>query len=256
MTNKLSRRLIGFVALAVFLTSSPGTARAASSRVPVALGALVGLQQAGPANGAVQLHLAFQLQPRADLDGLAARMSDPANPAHRDVLSHDAFVERFGRPPDARALLVMLKAAGGTDVTVASDGLVAGGQLRIDQAERLFGARWQKWTDGTRTVLAPDGPLNLPVGGVRDVRGAVVATVPRLADTRPSFTYFRGDWYEPSRFRSMTDSVASGGTGQRIVLVEDVSDNFDLNDVRRFLAAEGAPPGADAHRVTERSFVF
>ncbi|MDB5069321.1 MAG: hypothetical protein JWM87_432, partial [Candidatus Eremiobacteraeota bacterium] len=61
MTNKLSRRLIGFVALAVFLTFARGTARAASSRVTVPLGALVGLQQAGPANGAVQLHLAFQL---------------------------------------------------------------------------------------------------------------------------------------------------------------------------------------------------
>ena len=256
MTKKLSRRLIGCVALAVFLISAPGAARAASSRVTVPLGALQGLHQAGPANGAVQLHLAFELQPKADLDGLAARMSDPANPAHRDVLSHDAFVERFGRAPDARALLAILKAAGGTDVTVAGNGLVAGGQLRIDQAERLFGTRWQKWTDGTRTVLAPDGPLNVAVGGLRDVRGAVVATVPRLADTRPSFTYFRGDWYEPSRFRSMTDSVASGGGGQRIVLVEDVSDNFDLNDVRRFLAAEGAPSGADAHRVTERSFVF
>jgi hypothetical protein len=256
LTKKLSRRLIGCVALAVFLTAAHGTARAAASRVPVPLGALEGLHQAGPANGAVQLHLAFELQPKADLDGLAARMSDTGNPAHRDVMTHEAFVERFGRAPDARALVTMLKAAGGTDVTVAGDGLVAGGQLRIDQAERLFGARWNKWTDGTRTVLAPDGPLNVPVAGMRDVRGAVVATVPRLADTRPSFTYFRGDWYEPVRFRSMTDSVASGGAGQRIVLVEDVSDNFDLNDVRRFLAADGAPPGADAHRVTERSFVF
>jgi hypothetical protein len=256
LTNKLSRWLIGCVALAVFLTCSAGTGRAATSRVPVPQGALAGLHQAGPVNGSIQLHLAFELQPKADLDGLAARMSDTGNPAHRELLTHDAFVEKFGRAPDARALVVLLKAAGGTDVAVAGDGLVAGGQLRIDQAERLFGVHWQKWTDGTRTVLAPDGPLNVPVGNLRDVRGAIVATVPRLADTRPSFTYFRGDWYEPSRFRSMTDSVASGGTGQRIVLVEDVSDGFDLNDVRRFVAAEGAPPGADARRVTDRSFVF
>ncbi len=256
MTKKLFAPLFGCVALAVFLTSSQGPARAASSRVPVPLGALAGLHQAGPANGSVQLHLAFELQPKADLDGLAARMSDTGSSAHRDYLTRDAFIERFGRAPDARALLGILKAAGGTDVTVAGDGLIAGGQLRIDQAERLFGVRWQKWTDGMRTVLAPDGPLNVAVGGVRDVRGAVIATVPRLADTRPSFTYFRGDWYEPARFRSMTDAVANGGTGQRIVLVEDVSDNFDLNDVRRFLGAEGAPPGADARRVTERSFVF
>ncbi|MBV9098171.1 MAG: hypothetical protein JO079_08950 [Frankiaceae bacterium] len=256
MTNKLSRWLIGCAALAVFLSLSPAAARAASSRVPVPQGALAGLHQAGPANGAVQLHLAFELQPKADLDGLAARMSDTGDPVHRSVLTREAFVERFGRLPEARALVVMLKAAGGTDVAVAGDGLVAGGQLRIDQAERLFGVHWQKWTDGSRTVLAPDGPLTVPAAGLRDVRGALVATVPRLADTRPSFTYFRGDWYEPVRFRSMTDAVPSGGAGQRIVLVEDVSDGFDLNDVRRFVAAEGAPPGADARRVTERSFVF
>ncbi|MDQ6941142.1 MAG: hypothetical protein M3169_01345, partial [Candidatus Eremiobacteraeota bacterium] len=108
MTKKLSRRLIGCVALAVLLTFAPGTVRAAASRVPVPLGALAGLHQAGPANGAVQLHLAFELQPKADLDGLAARMSDTGNPAHRDVLTHEAFVERFGRAPDARALLTML----------------------------------------------------------------------------------------------------------------------------------------------------
>jgi subtilase family serine protease len=256
LTKKLFAPLIGCVALAVFLTSAPGAAPAASSRVPVPLGALAGLHQAGPANGSVQLHLALELQPKGDLDGLAARMSDTGSPAHREYLTREAFVERFGRPPDARALFTLLKGAGGTDVTVAGDGLVAGGQLRIDQAERLFGVRWEKWTDGTRTVLAPNGPLNVAVAGVRDVRGAVVATVPRLADTRPSFTYFRGDWYEPARFRAMTDAVANGGTGQRVVLVEDVSDNFDLNDVRRFLAAEGAPPGADARRVTERTFVF
>jgi hypothetical protein len=256
LTNKLSRSLFGCVALAVFLTASHGTARAASTRVAVPLGALAGMHQTGPAAGTIQLHLAFELQPKADLDGLAARMSDPANPAHRDYLTHEAFVEKFGRAPDARALLALLKAAGGTDVATAGDGLVVGGQLRIDQAERLFGVHWQKWADGTRTALAPDGPLTIPVGGVRDVRGAVVATAPRLADTRPSFTYFRGDWYEPARFRSMIDSVANGGDKQRIVLVEDVSDNFDLNDMRRFLAAEGAPPGADARRVTERTFVF
>ncbi len=128
---------------------------------------------------------------------------------------------------------------------MAGDGLIAGGLLRIAEAERLFGVHWDKWTDGTRTVLAPSGPLNVAVAGVRDVRGAVVATIPRLADTRPSFTYFRGDWYEPARFRSMTDAVDGGGAGQRIVLVEDASDRFDVNDVRKFLASDGAPPGAD-----------
>jgi hypothetical protein len=73
LTKKLSRRLFGCVALAVLLTCPHGAAGAAAARVPVPLGALAGLHQAGPANGAVQLHLAFELQPKADLDGLAAR---------------------------------------------------------------------------------------------------------------------------------------------------------------------------------------
>jgi hypothetical protein len=214
------------------------------------------MRPAGAADPALILHLAIELQPKADLDGLAARMSDPANPAHRQVLSRDAFIERFGRVSDARAAGALLRANGGTDVEVAGDGLVAGALLRVDQAQRLFGVTWQKWTDGTRTVTAPSGPLNVPIAGVRDVRGAVVATTPRLADTRPSFTYFRGDWYEPARFRSMTDAVANGGSGQRVVLVEDASDRFELSDVRHFLTAEGPPPGADTARVTERSFVF
>ncbi|HEY0380948.1 MAG TPA: hypothetical protein VGC72_02005, partial [Candidatus Elarobacter sp.] len=96
MINKLSRSLFGCVALAVFLTVAHGTARAASTRVTVPQGALAGMHQAGPASGTIQLHLAFELQPKADLDGLAARMSDPANPAHRDYLTHEAFVEKFG----------------------------------------------------------------------------------------------------------------------------------------------------------------
>ncbi len=256
MPRKLSRWLIGCVALSVSLLAWSQLAGAAGSRVAVPLGALTGLHPAGSADPGTILHLAVELQPKSDLDGLAARMSDPANPAHRQLISRDDFVSRFGRVPDARAVGALLRANGGTDVEVAGDGLIAGALLRVDQAERLFGVTWQKWTDGTRTVVAPSGPLNLPINGVRDVRGVVVASTPRLADTRPSFTYFRGDWYEPSRFRSMTDAVADGGNGQRVVLVEDASDRFDLNDVRRFLAAEGPPPGADPQRVTERSYVF
>ncbi len=256
MTRKLSRSLIGCVALAVSLSASSQLAGAAGSRVAVPLGALAGLKQAGPADGRVTLHLALELQPRADLDGLAAQMSDPANPAHDRVLSRQAFVDRFGRTADARAAGALLRAAGATDVEVAGDGLVVGALMRISEAERLFSVRWEKWTDGTRTVLAPSGPLNVALAGVRDVRGAVVADAPRLADTRPSFTYFRGDWYEPARFRSMTDAIENGGGNQRIVLVEDASDRFDVNDLRKFLAAEGAPPGASMSRVSERSFVF
>ncbi len=256
MTNKRFRWILGCAALALSLSAASQTARAAASRVGVPTGAFAGLRAGGPADGRALLRIAIELQPRGDLDGLAAQMSDPANPIHRQVLSRDQFVARFGRPPDARALGQALRAAGGSDVEVAGDGLVAGAILRVEQAERLFGARWVKYTDGTRTVLAPAGPLSLPVAGVRDVRGAVVADTPRLADTRPAFTYFRGDWYEPTRFRSMTDAVADGGGNQRVVLVEDASDRFELTDVAKFLAAPGAPPEAQIQRVTERSFVF
>lgn len=243
--------------MATLLASATGAASsAATSRVPVPQGAFAGMHQAGTVDGRTLLHLAIELTPKADLDGLAARMSDPTNPAHRDVLGRDAFVERFGRVPDARAIGVLLRANGASDVAVAGDGLVAGGLLHISEAEHVFGVRWQRWTDGTRTVLAPAGPLNVPIAGVRAVRGAVVSTTPRLADTRPSFTYFRGDWYEPERFRGMVDAVPNGGANQRVVLVEDASDRFDLRDVGRFLAADGPPPGALESRVTERSFVF
>jgi subtilase family serine protease len=249
-------RIAGCAVLALLLGTPPTAVGAAGSRVPVPLGALTGLQRTGAADGRTTLHLAIELQPKGDLDGLAARMSDPADPAHRQVLSRQAFADRFGRAADARAAGALLRAAGGTDVLVAGDGLVASALMRVSEAERLFGVRWEKWSDGSRTVLAPSGPLNVALAGVRDVRGAVVATSPRLADTRPSFTYFRGDWYEPARFRSMTDAVADGGGNQRIVLVEDASDRYDVNDLRKFLAAEGAPPGASASRVTDRSFVF
>jgi len=256
LTKKRFRRVFGCALVALTLSAASQNAGAASSRVPVPLGALTGLHDAGPADPKTVLHLAIELQPKADLEGLATQMSDPANPAHRQVLALQAFLDRFSRIQDNRAVGTLLRAHGGTDVEVAGDGLVSGALLRISEAEKLFGVHWEKWTDGTRTVLAPSGPLNVPVAGVRDVRGAVVATSPRLADTRPSFTYFRGDWYEPARFRSMTDAVDNGGGAQRIVLVEDASDQFEVNDIRKFLASDGAPPGADMTRITERSFMF
>jgi hypothetical protein len=256
LTLQRYRSVISCAVLALFLGALAGSAGAATSRVPVPLGALAGMHRTGPAEGHTLLHLALELQPKADLDGLALRMSDPTDPAHRQVLSRQAFADRFSRTSDARAAGALLRAAGGTDVEVAGDGLVAGALMRISEAERFFGVRWEKWTDGTRTALAPAAPLTVPLAGVRDVRGAVVATSPRLADTRPSFTYFRGDWYEPMRFRSMTNAVDGGGVGQRIVLVEDASDRYDVNDLNKFLGAEGAPPGAASSRITDRSFVF
>jgi hypothetical protein len=251
-----SRWLIGCAALLVVLAARSQAAPPATTRITPPLGALAGLRESGPADPRVNIHLAIELQPRGDLDGLALRMSDPTSPEHRQLLTKEQFVERFGRPADARAVAALLRAAGGTDVGAPGDGLVARGSLTIAAAQRFFHARWLRYTDGTRTVLAPQGPLTVPVAGARDVRGVVVATTPRLDDVRPTFTLFRGGWFEPDRFRSMTGAVPDGGEGQRIVVVEDASDRFDLKDVATFLDASGAPPGAEAHRVAERSFAF
>ena len=180
-------------------------------------------------------------------------MSDPANPAHRQVLSREAFIDRFGRVPDARAAGALLRANGGTDVEVAGDGLVAGALLRVDQAAAASSASpGRSGPTGRAPSSRPAARSTSRSTGVRDVRGAVVATTPRLADTRPSFTYFRGDWYEPSRFRSMTDAVANGGSGQRVVLVEDASDRFDLIDVRRVPGRRGAA-ARRRHRARHRT---
>lgn len=256
MIPQRARLAASCVALGLAFLACCQESRAAVSRVTVPQGALTGMHPGAAANPNLFLHVAIELQPRGDLDGLAAAMSDPTNPAHRQVLSQDAFVTRFGRLPEARALTELLKKNGVSDIATAGDGLVVGGLIRISLAERLFNTQWVAWTDGTRTVIAPAGPLTIPVANVRTISGTVLATTPRLADTRPSFTYFRGDWYEPARFRSMTDAVDGGGGNQRIVILEDASDHFDTNDVRKFLTAEGAPPGATVNSVSERSFAF
>jgi hypothetical protein len=255
MTPKRSGLLLGCVASLLAL-GAPAWAAPAASRIVEPSGALAGLHAAGTADPRTQLHLAIELQPRGDLEALAQRMNDPANPEHRAVLRKDAFVARFGRLQEARAIAQSLHAHGATDVAAAGDGLVAGGILSVAQAERLFHARWARYTDGHRTVVAPEGPLTVPFAAVRAVRGAIVATTPRLDDVRPTFTFFRGNWYQPQQFRTLTDALPDGGANQRIVLVEDASDRFEMRDVVTFLGAAGAPPGADAHRVTERSFVF
>ena len=148
----------------------------------------------------------------------------------------------------------MLTAAGIANVWVRG---TASSSARFPSrtAERLFNATWKATATGSN-VLAPAGPLTIPAGNVRDVRGAVVATTPRLDDVRAPFTGFRGNWYLPARFREMYDAIPNGGEGRRIVLVEDASDSIDLSDIRTFVNAEGAPPGADAGRVSEQRYAF
>ena len=248
--------LVGFAALGLTLQSKPEAALAAASRVTVPAGAYAGARDAGPAPAATLFRIAIELAPREDLDALAARMTDPASPDHRRILGADEVLRRFGRHDEASALTALIRAGGATDVHVANDGLVAGGIFTVAAAERFFHASWHAYAMGTRTIIAPTGPLTVPAANVRDVRGAVLWTTPRLADTRAAFTYFRGDWYEPTRFRSMTQAVDQGGASQRIVLVEDASDRFDIADVTKFLASPGSPPGADLRRVTDHTYVF
>ncbi|HEX3551230.1 MAG TPA: protease pro-enzyme activation domain-containing protein, partial [Candidatus Elarobacter sp.] len=147
MTLQRYHWLAGCAALALLLASPARMLGAASSHVTVPQGALTGLHQAGPADPRTTLHLAIELQPKADLDGLAARMNDPIDPSHKHVLTRADFIDRFGRLPDARAAADLLRRAGATDVEIAGDGLVAGGLMRIPEAERLFATRWMKWTD-------------------------------------------------------------------------------------------------------------
>ena len=234
----------------------PVPSAAAVSAVTVPAGVFAGLSDRGPAPRGTLLRIAIELQPPGDLDGLAARIADPNGADHRATLDAATFNQRFGRVADGRALGELLAAAGIANVWVARHGLIVGAILQVEQAEQLFNTRWNSYGDGRRMVLAPAGPLTVPAGNVRDVRGAVVATTPRLDDVRVPYTGFRGNWYLPVRFREMYDAIPDGGTGKRIVLVEDASDAVDLADIRAFTNAEGAPPGADAARVTEQRYAF
>ncbi len=224
----------------------------------VPTGLLAGLHETGPAPNDAELRIVIELKPRGDLDALAAAMLDPANPQHRQTLSAQAFAQRFGRDGrDGIALLAFLKSIGAADIFVSPDSLVGGGIINVGIATRVFRTPFIAYAGPGRMGIAPAGPLTVPLPDVRDVHGAVIATTPRLADVqRPSFTLFRGSWYTPVEFRSHVDAVPSGGFNERITLIEDASDHFDVRDVSAFLAAEGAPPGASAARVIEESHTF
>lgn len=240
----------------IFAACTLAPATAASSRVTVPLGAIAGLRDAGPADGKLALRLAFELQPHGDLDTLAAQASDPTNPAHRRPLTLDAFTARFGRMPETRAFVEYLRRNGASNLYFSRTGLMVGAILDLAHTQTLFHVTFHKYTDGERVVTAPTGPLTIPVDRIRDVRGAVLATTPRLNDIRAPYTGFRGNWYAADEFRTMYDALPGGGDGQRIALVEDASDSFDTRDVSLFLRADGAPEGAEMSRITEQRFAF
>jgi len=242
------------LAACALLAASPAPRSVSSVTVPS--GALAGLTDQGPAPAGNLLRLAIELQPRGDLDALAARIADPASPDHRATLDSAAFDQRFGRVADGRALGELLSHSGIANVWVARNGLVVSAIVQVDEAQQLFGARWDRFGNGKRSAFAPTGPLTIPAANVRDVRGAIAATTPRLDDVRAPYTGFRGDWYLPSRFRTMYDAIPGGGASRRIVLVEDASDAVDMGDVKTFANSEGAPPGVDPARVLEDRSAF
>lgn len=244
----------GAVALGLLALQTP--AGAATSRVTVPLGQVAGMTVAGSADPHTLLRVAIEYEPKGDLAGLAQRMVDPGSPDHRQPLSADAFAARFGRDGrDGDALAGYLRSNGASDIFVSRNRLVGGGILDIAHAQHAFGVRFLRYTAGTRTAIAPAGSLTIPLANVRAVHGTVIATTPRLADA-PSFTLFRGDWYTPEKFREAYDAIPNGGGNERISIIEDASDRFDLHDVAPFLAGDGPPPGAIAERVIERSFAF
>lgn len=243
------------VALALMLAVwTPGAA--ATTRVTVPLGQIAGMTRAGFADPRTLLRIAVEYDPASDLDTLAASMIDPGSPAHRQPLSADAFMHRFGRDGrDGDALAAFLRTTGATDIYVSRNRLVGGGIMDVAHAERAFSVRFARYVAGSRSAIAPSGPLSVPLAHIRAVHGVVAATIPRLADVA-SFTLFRGDWYTPEKFREAYEAVPNGGANERISIIEDASDRFDLRDIAPFLAADGAPPGATAERVIERSFAF
>ncbi len=230
---------------------------AGSTRVTVPLGLIAGMSDGGPADSRTLLRVEVEYEPKsADLETLAASMTDPTSPAHRRPLTAEAFAAKYGRDGhDGDALGAFLRANGANDIFISRNRLVGGGIMDVAHAQRAFSVRFDRYAAGPRTAVAPTGPLTVPLADIRTVHGLVTATTPRLADV-PSFTLFRGDWYTPVKLREAYDAVPSGGGNERITIVEDASDRFDLRDIAPFLSNEGAPPGATAERVVERSFAF
>jgi hypothetical protein len=219
---------------------SPSAGRAESLIPPPAR--LAGFTMNGLAEGGRKLPLVFELVPKSNtLESDAAAVADPASPMHRLRLTHAKFTEQYGRSTGEIAeLTAWLRSAGATAIEVSTNRLVAGATFDIAHAERAFRTRFARFSNGGRTLIAPLGPLSFSIPGVRvrAVRGIVAGTPPRLADAPHLPTDFRGDWFLPARFREAYDAVSGGGSGQRIALIEDSSDRFELGDLERF--ARGA----------------
>jgi kumamolisin len=242
----LQRTAAMLAALAVAaLFGMPSRARAETYDPPRT--ALAGFVRSTPrhVDVAPSIDLVIELQPKdRQLDSLAATIADPASPVHRSYLTKEAFAARFGRSQaDVNALATWLRAHNAADVYVSSSRLVVGGYLTLDDARKALGAHFDVYERGDRQIVAPVGPVTIPVSGIRAVHGLVAAYAPRLADVATLPNDFRGAWFPPVKFRQGYEAVPGGGEGMRIALIEDASDRFDLTDVGPFIT--GADAGLD-----------
>ncbi len=238
--------MLGAAALTAFGLFSTAPADAERYTPPPAF--LEGYARVFKLDVALRMHVAVELVPKdRSLDATAEAIADPASPMHHLRLSEAAFAQRYGRSQaEVDRLGGWLRASGATNVYVARNRLVVGGDLTVPDAERAFSIKYDLWQNGDRTIVAPIGPLTIPIDGVRAVRGAVKAYTPRLADTveRPSLpSDFRGMWYGPSRFREAYDAIPNGGAEMRIALIEDSSDQADPRDLTPF--SQGTSSGLE-----------
>jgi subtilase family serine protease len=246
------------IACALAMLTYAAGAQAGTTRYTPPQGMLSGMTATDKIDATALLRIVIELEPRdPGLEAAAASAVDPASPQHRTPLSQAQFIQRYARSQaDVEKLAVLLRSSGARDVYVAANRLVVAGTVTTVQAETAFKTKFAIFSGSNRTAIAPVSPLLLPVAGVRAVRGAIAATNAHLADTPVAqFTTFRGAWYTPARFREAYDALPGGGSNATIALIEDASDRFNLDDLKQFLSAEGAPPGASAERVTERVFV-
>jgi len=222
-------------------------AAAASERFTPPSALLDGYARQFKLDTTLRFHIAIELEPKdPGLLKTALLVSDPASPMHRMHLTEAQFVARYGRSQaDVDSVAAWLRQYGATNVYVARNRLLVGGDLTVESAEKAFATKYDLWVRGDRSIVAPTTPLTLPVRGVRAVRGAIKSFTPRLADVaeRPGLpTDFRANWYPLDTFREAYDAVPGGGAGMRIALIEDSSDRADRRDIGDLAERIVSPP--------------
>jgi len=224
------------IVLGIFGGAAAANASAERFTLPPAL--LEGYTRTFKLDTALKIHLAIELQPRdPGLETTVFATEDPASSTHRLTISAAQFAARYGRTPaEVETLVTLLRSNGAINVYASRNRLEVGGDLTVSQAEKALHTRYDLWQQGERTVVAPVGPLTLPVERVRAVRGAIKAYTPRLAQVQTPNppTTLRGQWFSAARFRQAYDAIPNGGGGMRIAIIEDSSDRMQLSDLNLF----------------------